>query len=208
MHCSGKTTFGRLLAKRFNCEFIDIDAKIVEKSGMSVRTFYLANGKEEFQKIEYEVFAECLSLQTTSKSLVNDVVVISVGGGLIENKKARLLIEEKQKAEPELIKVFFLYVPENILFNRLLKRAKRQASFPAFLQPYIHKTINEALKENRLSFDQLKCRELGQAKHKFFSINKSRVMLLENIEHIKLKTKRQSIKNLFKTIKNSFTLTY
>ena len=192
---SGKTTFGRMLAKHFKCAFIDTDEKIAEKVGMSVRSFYLANGKEAFQRQEYEVFSECLTLQMADRLLVNDIVVISVGGGLIENEKARLFLQERQKTESETIKVFFLHVPKNILFNRLLRKANKEKSFPAFLQPYIYKNADEELNRDFVFFPALQRKLLGQAKELFFKMNKNRCLLFQSIEHIKLKTKRESKNN-------------
>ena len=196
---SGKTTFGRLLAKYLKCAFIDTDEKIAEKVGMSVRSFYLANGKEAFQRQEYEVFAECLGLKIIDEKLENDPIVISVGGGLIENERCRLLIKDKQTTGSNCIKVFFLYVPKNILFNRLLKKAKKEKSFPAFLRPYISTDIQM----DSFSVFQYKRKHLGLARAKFFKMNKNRCLLLNNIEHVKLNTKKENIKRLFKIVKQN-----
>ena len=78
---SGKTTVGRLLAERLGKSFVDCDVMIVKKAGRSIREIFLAEGEEEFRKIEMSVIAE---------SATTDCV-IAVGGGAVlrdENQRA------------------------------------------------------------------------------------------------------------------------
>jgi shikimate kinase len=78
---SGKTTVGRLLAKRLGKSFVDCDTVIVKKTGRSIREIFLAEGEEGFRKIEMSVIAE---------SAMEDCV-IAVGGGAVlrgENQRA------------------------------------------------------------------------------------------------------------------------
>jgi len=70
---SGKTTFGRELARRLGIEFIDLDEYIERKFGRSIPDIYLELGEAEFRRIESE------ALREVSKG---EYVVISTGGGV------------------------------------------------------------------------------------------------------------------------------
>ena len=69
---SGKTTSGRKLAEVLGWSFLDIDTKIEEKEGRSIREIFSKDGEEYFRKIESQTLKELENL--------NDVVV-STGGG-------------------------------------------------------------------------------------------------------------------------------
>jgi len=69
---SGKTTFGRELAKRMQMDFIDLDEKIEEKFGMSIPELYKREGEDSFRKEESRILKELA---------VTDNIVMSTGGG-------------------------------------------------------------------------------------------------------------------------------
>jgi shikimate dehydrogenase len=73
---SGKTTLGKLLAKKLNRPFIDIDDLIEKQIGMSIPLFFETSGEQEFRRIE------CLIAEDVGK---NRGHVISTGGGIILN---------------------------------------------------------------------------------------------------------------------------
>lgn len=77
MRGSGKTTSGRLLAKRLGKQFVDMDQHLEQKHGQKVRDLVLKNGWEHFRKLEAEACLE-LSRQTGC--------VISSGGGIVLNQ--------------------------------------------------------------------------------------------------------------------------
>ncbi len=74
-HC-GKTYFGKKLSLRLNCPFIDTDALIEEKQGISCREFYKQFGKSAFRAAETQIL-------TTLNPGGNSV--IAVGGGMMLN---------------------------------------------------------------------------------------------------------------------------
>jgi shikimate kinase len=69
---SGKTTFGRLLAKHLNREFIDLDHFIEQQEGVSISQIFSDLGEYEFRKLEHKVL-----LSTVDKTNA----VIATGGG-------------------------------------------------------------------------------------------------------------------------------
>ena len=76
----GKSTIGKIVAKKLNLEFIDSDLKIEEKCSMQIDEIFKKKGEKFFRK-EEEV--EVL------KSLKNNNCVIALGGGAFINKTIR-----------------------------------------------------------------------------------------------------------------------
>ena len=173
---SGKTTIGKLLAKSLSWYFIDLDERIAEKTSMSVRSFYEKYGKKAFQEMEEKSLKECLELEISDA----EPLIISVGGGLIENANAVFTLQEKPKAQ-----IFFLHNKPKILFNRLLKKAKKEHSFPAFLKTSLAKDLNSQIK---------------YARKKFLSICKRRIKLLKNINCVKVKAKGLNVKKIIRMV--------
>ena len=68
---SGKSTISSLLDK----DYIDMDALITERIGMSIADFFEKEGEAKFREIESQVLAE----------LVDSDHVISTGGGVVIN---------------------------------------------------------------------------------------------------------------------------
>ena len=71
---SGKSTIGRILAEKTGRKFMDSDACIVEKIGMSIPEFFAKEGEAAFRSIESQVLAE-LGMQSG--------LVIATGGGCV-----------------------------------------------------------------------------------------------------------------------------
>lgn len=69
---SGKTTFGRALARKLGREFIDLDFYISQRFRCSVNEIFRIHGEEEFRRIEASLLREAGEFEN---------VVISCGGG-------------------------------------------------------------------------------------------------------------------------------
>ena len=72
----GKTTLGKLAAEKLGKAFVDTDAEIVKRIGMSIQAFFDTKGEDAFRKIETDVLHE-FSAQNN--------LVISTGGGIVKN---------------------------------------------------------------------------------------------------------------------------
>ena len=70
---SGKTTVGKLLAKKLGREFIDTDEEIVKKYG-EISAIFEAQGESGFRKIEADTIKEIAAMQSK---------VIATGGGAV-----------------------------------------------------------------------------------------------------------------------------
>jgi len=71
---SGKTSIGKLLAKRTGRLFIDTDSEIIKESGMTITEIFNKFGENYFRDLEYKVL---------SKAKLIENHVISTGGGII-----------------------------------------------------------------------------------------------------------------------------
>jgi shikimate kinase len=71
---TGKSTVGRLLAKRLERVFIDSDKYIEDSTGKTIKSIFEEDGEEGFRQIEADTIAEL------SKA---DNKVISAGGGAV-----------------------------------------------------------------------------------------------------------------------------
>lgn len=70
----GKTTIGKILAKRLGRDFVDCDDVIVEKAGCDIPTIFATQGEKAFRDLETEVIRE---LSATGGR------VIAPGGGAV-----------------------------------------------------------------------------------------------------------------------------
>ena len=71
---AGKTTVGRVLARRIGATFTDVDALIVERAGKPIAAMFTDDGEDAFRALEREVVAE--ALRTTDG-------VLALGGGSV-----------------------------------------------------------------------------------------------------------------------------
>lgn len=69
---SGKTTFGRALARRLDKEFIDLDFYIEQRFRKSINEIFAEKGEEEFRRMESAMLREVGEFEN---------VIISCGGG-------------------------------------------------------------------------------------------------------------------------------
>ena len=76
----GKSTLGKIVAKRLNLEFVDTDTRIEEKYLMKINAIFKKKG-EKFFRLEEE--------KEVLKSLKKNNHVIALGGGAFINKTIR-----------------------------------------------------------------------------------------------------------------------
>ena len=115
---SGKSKLGHVasvaLGTRYRTAFADIDELIMQSlkgSGViSVRQFYQSHGKEEFMRREYAALQEYVE---TLEHYRHDVLIISTGGGACDNEPLVSFMKQSGK-------LLYLYLPEQILFERIL----------------------------------------------------------------------------------------
>lgn len=99
----GKSTVGRQLAKRLNWYFVDSDAFIERRIGMSIRTLFEREGEQTFRRIEAEVLGELAPIPKQ---------VIATGGGAV-------LQPENRRRLSQLCRVIYLRSSPEELYRRL-----------------------------------------------------------------------------------------
>jgi shikimate kinase len=83
---AGKTTVGRLLARRRGWSYVDSDAQIVDRTGRTVREIFEADGEAAFRRLESEVLRDAFD--------GDGRVVVSVAGGAVLDLENRRMIRE------------------------------------------------------------------------------------------------------------------
>ena len=105
----GKSTVGRHLARRLDCEFVDTDALIERHIGRSIRNFFEQEGEERFRDVEAAVLADVI---------VDTSVVIATGGGIVLRDENRARLHQQTTC------IYLLSTPEE-LYRRLRHDSKR-----------------------------------------------------------------------------------
>lgn len=135
---SGKSTQGRALAARYNCEFFDTDDVIQELMGKSPREIYNTEGKESF------LGAEKLACQHLKSTLETKQIVVATGGGICENEEALRFLATNS--------IFvYLNVDEKTAADRIVREAKTdgknnitdQSSLPSYIAKKNPATIDD-----------------------------------------------------------------
>ncbi len=120
MPTSGKTTVGKILAKKLNRILIDTDSVIFENTGKKATEIFAGNGESEFRRFE----TEAVKLASKYNS-----AVIACGGGVILNP-------DNVKALSENGKIYFL----DRSIDKLIPTCDRPT---AFSRQAIEKIFNE-----------------------------------------------------------------
>jgi len=206
---SGKTTTAKYFEKHRNYKMIDIDAKIEEKIHMTVREYYKTHGCDVFRKLELDVLQEymCLGEEQCGRS---ENIIISTGGGLVENKNAIFFLNSLKKREGDKVKIFFLNSSLKILWARLSKNIKKNMSSSGFTSMFIPAFLREGVKniavfrkynalqkttiKNSFLLDEHGKKKILRATKRYFNlIYKKRMTNLALLDCIKIKVKNKSV---------------
>jgi shikimate kinase len=83
---AGKSTVGRLLARRLLWNFLDLDGIIERQEGRSVARIFAESGEEAFRELERAVLRQVVLKPST---------VVALGGGTLIDPDSRALCAEK-----------------------------------------------------------------------------------------------------------------
>ena len=147
---TGKSKFGRLIAKNLNFNFYDIDLLIEQKFNNTIKTIFEEKGEKFFRQAEENIIKELIY----TLSHANKSSVISLGGGAFDNVNTRTLLLKKSH-------VIWLNTPVEKLINRVGDGSKRP-----MIRGDVNKSISELLKKRikyySLCHDQLNTYKLNQ----------------------------------------------
>jgi shikimate kinase len=106
---AGKTTAGRLLARRLKRAFYDSDHEVARRCGVSIPVIFEIEGEPGFRARESVVIAELTDL---------DGVVLATGGGAV-------LVEENRRRLAARGTVIYLHAPPDALYERVRQDRNR-----------------------------------------------------------------------------------
>ncbi len=106
---SGKSTIGPLLANSLGYEFVDLDQSIEKSAGKSITKIFAENGEEYFRALELRSLTELVEQKR---------LVVSLGGGVLENDPSFALIQKSGT-------MVYLKSPSRILARRLCNKTDR-----------------------------------------------------------------------------------
>ena len=106
---SGKTVIGKILSKKLNVEFIDIDNEIEKIEKKTILEIFKTKGEKYFRNVEEKISLKSLKLQNK---------IISLGGGGYINANIRKYTLNK------CISVWLYWKPETLI-NRIKNSKKR-----------------------------------------------------------------------------------
>ncbi|CAM8395208.1 shikimate kinase [Candidatus Methylopumilus planktonicus] len=124
---AGKTTIGKLLAKKLKKTFYDTDHEIEKKLGVKVSVIFELEGEEGFRKRETQMIDELSSKKD---------IILATGGGAILSAENRALLKERGK-------VIYL----NAKPQHLAKRMVYDKDRPLLQQGNMLDTLNQLYKD-------------------------------------------------------------
>ena len=99
---AGKTTVGKMLAKRVKARFVDADHEIESRTGVPIPTIFEIEGEVGFRRRESQVIDD-LSQETG--------LVLATGGGAVLDPQNRQCLHDRGV-------VIYLYAQPEVLFER------------------------------------------------------------------------------------------
>ena len=141
----GKSTVGKMLAKKLKLKFVDIDRKIEKKEKAKIKDIFDNKGEDYFRAIEKIV---------TLQELKKKDLLISLGGGAFVNK---LIRKEVKKSSIS----FWLDLDINTLLARLKNTSKRPLLNHDNLEQTINKIYSERKKIYNESTYRIKCNAIS-----------------------------------------------
>ena len=119
---SGKSTVGRIVAEELGWKFVDLDAALAERAGLSIPEIFESSGEPYFRNLERMALLDALSGPKEK--------IVSCGGGVI--------IDPRNRAKLLEVPTVFLWEDADILYRRTRGpgRPLRGASFDDFARQY------------------------------------------------------------------------
>lgn len=141
---SGKSTLGKLLSKKLNINFIDLDDYIIAQVNMSIPELFKTKGELFFRKKEREYLQELMNKKTS--------FILATGGGTPCYGDNLKLIQEKTTHD------FYLKLSIPSLVERLLPEKENRPllkditndELPEFIGKHLFERNNYYLKANHI----------------------------------------------------------
>ena len=144
MMAVGKTTLGKIVAKKQKLKFIDIDASIEKKNSMTIKEIFKKKG-EKFFRMEEE--------NEILKSLEKNNCVIALGGGAFMNKTVRENI--LKNAISIWLNVDIKTLSKRVKWNRKRPLLNQESSQKKLTQLYTERKDIYKLADHKIVCDKL-----------------------------------------------------
>ena len=143
---SGKTTLGKIVSKKLNKEFIDVDQAIEVQEDMVISEIFEKKGEPFFRILEEKISLHSLKKKNS---------VISLGGGAFLNKKIQKEILKNH------ISIWLKWDSKNLI-NRIKNSQKRPIAIK-LSDNDLNKLINERSKTYSKAKYQIRCDRLTKS---------------------------------------------
>ena len=140
---SGKTTLGKIVSKKLNKEFIDVDQTIEHQEGMVISEIFKKKGEPFFRILEEKMSLLCLKKKNS---------VIALGGGAFLNNKIQKEILKNH------ISIWLKWDNKNLI-DRIKNSQKRPIAIK-LNNLDLNKLINDRSKIYSKAKYQIKCDRL------------------------------------------------
>ena len=141
----GKSTIGKIVAKKLNYNFIDVDKLIEKHEESSINLIFKNKSESYFRKIESNI---------TLSELKKNNSVISLGGGAFLNNAIR-------KSAKKSSVCFWL----DVSLDQLIKRLKKNRQRPLLFKKNTDETVKKIYFERKKIYNEadhrIKCNSLG-----------------------------------------------
>ena len=128
----GKSTIGRLIAKRLKVKFIDVDKVIERRERKSIKRIFDDNGETYFRKLEEKI---------TLKILKNREAIIALGGGAFMNNNIR---------EKVLTSCTSIWLKVNL--DKLIKRYKKNDRRPLLARKKLDSEVKKIYRSRKKTY--------------------------------------------------------
>lgn len=128
---TGKTTVGRLLAKRLGVPFLDVDQYLEEKEGQTIAEMVAKKGWPYFRTLEKKALRELAALKEG---------VLALGGGAVMHEEEMALLRQNAC-------VVWLKAPPALILKRLKRDEKTASQRPALTDMALAAEIENLLEK-------------------------------------------------------------
>ena len=155
---TGKTTVGKLLARKLGYAFVDTDQRICQRKGASVKTIVDREGWEGFRRCEAEVLTECGDALRT---------VVATGGGAVLHRQFWQEIGNNAT-------IIWLTAGSDVLLRRICRDSSTMDNRPSLTGKEVSQEILEVLHEREPMY-----REFAH-----FTVDTGRMKVMEAVDSI------------------------